>query len=797
MTANENGLSQGLESISFTDAQRDPALLNPTGQQIASSNNNATKEKNGLGGAKSDLSGQSGVKKGRSRSSKRREIRRKRSAEFKAKDNGATGEQKDDNAEGETSIPLPADLPAKSQSGMATLNATRHPGETVKEASTKGKKKDDSKSKNASKSKSDNKDKVDSKSKDESKSKAESKGKAEGKSKSEGKSNAENTSKDKGKEGVAKLPRNPTLPPRAESSAHHKESQLRREMIAHNENAIAQASALLTMQTNADFERDYGILWCQDMHKDAFPQDTDRDFRNRVIGKQVSKLWQSTRPSDYILRMRKNVIRDVQDHIERRWPGCGLRVAPFGSTQTGLIEASSDIDLCLLDPSRPRGVGTPRSEVLPLLNPNATQILQNERIIGIPGAPDYYNVAYLARALERYSFAFKQVQPIRHAKVPIVKFVHADSGLEGDLNVNDSFGLHNSDMITNYINICPKIVAPFLFFIKKWASRRHINDPSGKSGIVSLNSYTLTVFGLQYLQIKGIVPNLQSSSLIATLGVPEEYLWQRPKGSLSSRRSGANSTANDSDGEQIEVDPGMGGRKFDTTFCRLRTDWHFEMAQEDSLNWRVGLCEPYSIKPAHLDEEENDLLLGSLLEGFFEWLASFDFDNCGISLREGHPIRRIRHLSKTDQETLGNFPYVKQWDPSWKESAMLCQDPFILDRNTCGAVLENTRVIIANEAKRAHQILTRANTSSKNGKSEQVSPLLSDLMIDWEYEQLLENHKQTTRGWEPERVAYIEKEAKARSKDPKYNPTYNRIRDKRAREAQKQTAAKRVPIPAS
>ena len=193
------------------------------------------------------------------------------------------------------------------------------------------------------------------------------------------------------------------------------------------------------------------------------------------------------------------------------------------------------------------------------------------------------------------------------------------------------------------------------------------------------------------------------------------------------------------------------------------------------------------MKPALATEEENDRLLGSLLKGFFEWLASFDFGTCGISLREGHPIRRVVHFSESGNANLGAFPYVKQWDPTWKENAMLCQDPFILDRNTCGAVLDTTQVIIANEAKRAHRILTQASATPQV-----VSPLLSDLMIDWEYEQLLENHKQVTKGWEPERIAYIKKAAKARSNDPNYKPTYNRIRDKRAREAQKQIAAKRV-----
>lgn len=765
MTLNtEEGLSKELESINFIDAQRNPNLLNPK-QSFSSPSKSTTKRerKRNNGSVKpivnSNKTTNTGtaahpIPKGKSRSMRRREIRKKRSAEKLAEANAPQGggtavADNKDIVDKSKSVLLPANATTKSKPTINEVQAPLQPRAMMNGPVTNGKGKTDT---------------------------------------------------NKEKEEEAKAPQTSMLSQNKSSEeaiAKKKEAQARRNIIKQNENAIAQAFSLLIMQINANFERDYGISWCQHLRKDAFPQDSDQKFRNRVTGRQVSMLWLTTRPSPELLRMRQKVIMDVQDHIDKRWPGCGLRVAPFGSTQTGLVEAASDIDLCLLDPSRPRGVGTPQTEVLSLPNPEGVQILRNERIIGIPGAPDYYNVTNVARALERYSFAFKAVQPIRHAKVPICKFVHSDSGLEGDLNVNDLFGLQNSDLITQYIDICPKIVAPFLFFIKKWAARRHINDPSGKSGIVSLNSYTLTVFGLQYLQIKGIVPNLQSRSLINTLGVPGEYLWQRPKGTASYRKANRDSILDDLDGEEIEVDPQIGGRRFDTTFCRLKTDWDFAMVQEDSANGTVGHCEPFSMDAAFLSEEENDCLLGSLLEGFFEWLANFDFEKCGMSLREGHPIRRHRHLSDSDKEKLEAFPYVKEWDASWKESAMLCQDPFILDRNTCGAVLETTRTIIANEASRAHKILIKANKSDKNGQSEQITPLLSDLMLDLEYEQLLEHHKQVLQGWDTERVAYVKQEAKARANNSQYKPIYNRIRDKRVREAQKQIKAKSVIITAT
>lgn len=72
-----------------------------------------------------------------------------------------------------------------------------------------------------------------------------------------------------------------------------------------------------------------------------------------------------------------------------------------------------------------------------------------------------------------------------------VKLVHANSGLASDININDAFGNANSEMISAYCDYDTEIVRPLLFAIKKWASRRGINDPSGKNGACSLNSYTI------------------------------------------------------------------------------------------------------------------------------------------------------------------------------------------------------------------------------------------------------------------------------------------------------------------
>lgn len=101
---------------------------------------------------------------------------------------------------------------------------------------------------------------------------------------------------------------------------------------------------------------------------------------NEALGRQVIGLWQvsshgnssemilivkfcrctlkSSRPTKNQLAQRQSLIKDAQAVIDQRWPNCGLKLAPFGSTQTGLVENMSDLDLTLLDPMRPHGIGT-------------------------------------------------------------------------------------------------------------------------------------------------------------------------------------------------------------------------------------------------------------------------------------------------------------------------------------------------------------------------------------------------------------------------------------------------------
>ncbi len=152
-----------------------------------------------------------------------------------------------------------------------------------------------------------------------------------------------------------------------------------------------------------------------------------------------------------------------------------------------LDSETSDVDLVLLDGMRPYGGGTPITCINRESSSMDVPMMGNE-----PGMyPAYYDVRKVADAL-RASGHFRNVRHV-FANVSIVKFVDKATGIEGDININERFGLHNSLMIKSYCDLRPRLVRPLIFFVKQWAKMRELNDPSGSKGPASFSSYTLAL----------------------------------------------------------------------------------------------------------------------------------------------------------------------------------------------------------------------------------------------------------------------------------------------------------------
>lgn len=230
---------------------------------------------------------------------------------------------------------------------------------------------------------------------------------------------------------------------------------------------------------------------------------------------------------------------------------------------------------------------------------------------------------------------------------------------------------------------------------------------------------------IQFLQIKGVVPNLQDPDMIAATLTPETYLWQKPP-TFRYPRSRPPPPQPVKGGQ---VDPMTGARRFDTTFVRL----DMKAIQSDSVLKAqlasIGLPKggPISWKMSILERQTT---IGQLLRGFFIWLSEFDFNEGGISIRLGRPFRK-QPIPRNKE--LAEWPLLEAPSKQWRmDEPILCQDPFILDRNTAGAINKDTRQVIIDEAWRARALLEEERESD--------IALLFDLISDFYHEELSSKH---------------------------------------------------------
>ncbi|KAH0618615.1 hypothetical protein JD844_017990, partial [Phrynosoma platyrhinos] len=164
------------------------------------------------------------------------------------------------------------------------------------------------------------------------------------------------------------------------------------------------------------------------------------------------------------------------------------RLCLFGSSKNGFGFRDSDLDICMTLE------GHENAEKL-----NCKEIIEN-----------------LAKVLKKHP-GLRNILPITTAKVPIVKFEHRRSGLEGDISLYNTLASiyfrksqnaaqHNTRMLATYAAIDPRV--QYLgYTMKVFAKRCDIGDASRGS----LSSYAYILMVLYFLQQREppVIPVLQ------------------------------------------------------------------------------------------------------------------------------------------------------------------------------------------------------------------------------------------------------------------------------------------------
>ncbi|XP_062251236.1 terminal uridylyltransferase 4 isoform X1 [Platichthys flesus] len=154
-----------------------------------------------------------------------------------------------------------------------------------------------------------------------------------------------------------------------------------------------------------------------------------------------------------------------------------VQLCLFGSSKNGFGFRDSDLDICMTLE------GHETAEML-----NCKEIIEG-----------------LAKLLKKHT-GLRNILPITTAKVPIVKFEHRQSGLEGDISLYNTLAQHNTRMLAAYAALDPRV--QFLgYTMKVFAKRCDIGDASRGS----LSSYAYILMVLYFLQQRQppVVPVLQ------------------------------------------------------------------------------------------------------------------------------------------------------------------------------------------------------------------------------------------------------------------------------------------------
>ncbi|TPX60072.1 hypothetical protein SpCBS45565_g07602 [Spizellomyces sp. 'palustris'] len=198
----------------------------------------------------------------------------------------------------------------------------------------------------------------------------------------------------------------------------------------------------------------------------------------RALGTNLQALYQSLLPPANAAHIRKRFLQRLQSIVDWHYADfLNLRAQLFGSSVNNLGFASSDVDVTLELP--------------------ASHNFDSRQL------KEWTSMYRLARVLR--GSGMQHVVPVQGARVPICKFYDPKSKLHCDINFGNVLGVHNSRLLKTYTEIDPR-VKPLIMLVKLWAKNRNINDSADGA---TISSYAYSLMILNYLQLRGIIPSLQ------------------------------------------------------------------------------------------------------------------------------------------------------------------------------------------------------------------------------------------------------------------------------------------------
>lgn len=426
------------------------------------------------------------------------------------------------------------------------------------------------------------------------------------------------------------------------------------------------------------------------------------------VGREIIGLWTKTRATSTQRDDEEEICDRLEEALQEEWPAANLKLRPFGSCVTGLGTRESDIDLVLMDPALPGGRWS-RSK-------------KNKSPL-----PSWYDVDVVAAVLRDCTNVL-DVEPI-HAMVPIVKVTMFCSGSkkvrEVDISINNQFSLHNTDLLSTYVKLKPKLLPPLYCAVRAWFKARDLNDSSGKSGLRTFSSYALALLVIAFLQDHQELPNLQNPALISKLPSRQRKRLRDQPGARKAtledefpREQAVSWDVTFADPFNKEPDglrcfEGYGWR----VIASARTDFNnlpnlnYYAEEYDTQKFRrqwPTLPRPEEVGMHREGSAKVDATgIGERFVLFIRWLDSQIDSNAIIDISHFYSRGWINNAAEVAEYRRGSRSTAcdAKQPIEWQSRALVIADPFIHHRNVMGGMSRGAVYRFTNEVRRAYRFL--------------------------------------------------------------------------------------------
>ncbi|XP_075232431.1 terminal uridylyltransferase 4-like [Lycorma delicatula] len=190
------------------------------------------------------------------------------------------------------------------------------------------------------------------------------------------------------------------------------------------------------------------------------------NFTLEVLNRLCHKIYYMYQPTEVEIRRKYIIVENIENFLEKSC-GVDVKLTLFGSSVNGFGFRRSDLDISLTFPKGNFG----------------KEWLDKSNLI-----------KKLYEHLQNYK-EVKDLRPISTAKVPILKFVHRTTQLEGDISLYNEIAQVTSKLLLTYSKI--DVRAPILgFMLKKFAKVCNI----GSASTGSLSSFGYIIMVIYFLQ---------------------------------------------------------------------------------------------------------------------------------------------------------------------------------------------------------------------------------------------------------------------------------------------------------